>query len=121
MLPPYPGRCLTVAWPGAPHDALQAEAAYTKAVLADTEELQEQLYKEMRGRIQESDQSAPVRCALGAQPDARNSALWPPAPPAGPCTGSFVKTESCVAAARRFQRYFYYTRTEEGKQYAGKP
>ncbi|KAL4433270.1 hypothetical protein ABPG77_003318 [Micractinium sp. CCAP 211/92] len=57
---------------------LEAEAAYTKAVLADTEELQEQLYREMRGRIQEADQSAPVR----------------------------------------FQKYFYYTRTEEGKQYA---
>lgn len=46
--------------------ALQAEAAYTKAVLADTEELQEQLYREMRGRIQEADQSAPVRRVLDA-------------------------------------------------------
>ncbi|PRW44843.1 prolyl endopeptidase-like isoform A [Chlorella sorokiniana] len=40
---------------------LKAEAAYTKAVLADTEQLQDQLYKEMRGRIQEADQSAPIR------------------------------------------------------------
>ncbi|PSC70317.1 Protease 2 [Micractinium conductrix] len=57
---------------------LKAEAAYTKAVLADTEGLQETLYKEMRGRIQEADQSAPVR----------------------------------------FGRFFYYTRTLEGQQYA---
>lgn len=39
----------------------QAEAAYCKAALADTEELQGRLYKEMRGRIQEADQSAPLR------------------------------------------------------------
>lgn len=42
----------------------QAEAAYCKAVLADTEELQEGLYREMRGRIQEADQSAPLRCTV---------------------------------------------------------
>lgn len=43
---------------------LQAEAEYCKAVLADTEALQEKLYQEMRGRIQEADQSAPVRYAV---------------------------------------------------------
>ena len=33
---------------------LKAETAYCKAALADTEPLQEQLYEEMRGRIQAS-------------------------------------------------------------------
>ena len=42
----------------------QAETAYAKTVLADTAELQEALYREMRGRIQEADQSAPIRSAL---------------------------------------------------------
>ena len=32
---------------------LKAETAHTKAALADTEKLQESLYKELRGRIQE--------------------------------------------------------------------
>ena len=36
-------------------DYLEAENAYTDAVLKDTEGLQELLYKEMRGRIQEAD------------------------------------------------------------------
>jgi len=40
---------------------LNAETAYCKAALADTEALQEELYKEMRGRIQEDDESVPVR------------------------------------------------------------
>ena len=40
---------------------LNEENKYTKSVLADTEALQEQLYKEMRGRIQEADRSAPQR------------------------------------------------------------
>ena len=44
-----------------PACALQAETAYTKSVLRDTEDLQEQLYKEMRGRIQEADQGVPQR------------------------------------------------------------
>jgi oligopeptidase B len=57
---------------------LNAENTYTKNVMADTEILQETLYKEMRGRIQEADQSAP----------------------------------------QRFHGYWYYTRTEEGNQYA---
>ena len=57
---------------------LNAENAYTKAVLSNTEALQESLYKEMRGRIQEADQSAP----------------------------------------QIYQGYWYYTRTEEGAQYA---
>ncbi|KAK9830261.1 hypothetical protein WJX72_010654 [[Myrmecia] bisecta] len=40
---------------------LKVETAYAKQVLADTEQLQEALYNEMRGRIQEADQSAPQR------------------------------------------------------------
>ncbi|HEX6386401.1 MAG TPA: S9 family peptidase [Anaerolineae bacterium] len=40
---------------------LEAENAYTKAVMAHTEALQEALYREMVGRIQETDTSAPVR------------------------------------------------------------
>ncbi|KAL3150392.1 hypothetical protein ABBQ32_000231 [Trebouxia sp. C0010 RCD-2024] len=40
---------------------LRAETDYCYNVLEDTEQLQEQLYREMRGRIQEADQSAPVR------------------------------------------------------------
>ncbi len=56
---------------------LEAENAYSDAVLASTKELQETLYGEMKGRIQETDLSVPYR--LG--------------------------------------NYFYYSRTEEGKQY----
>jgi oligopeptidase B len=40
---------------------LTKENEYTKAVLADTVGLQEDLYKEMRSRIQEADESVPVR------------------------------------------------------------
>lgn len=40
---------------------LEAENAYTTAMMADTEELQGQLYREMVGRIQETDLSAPYR------------------------------------------------------------
>lgn len=57
---------------------LEKENEYTKSVMADTEELQEQLYHEMRGRIQEKDISAPLLS----------------------------------------HGYIYYTRTEEGEQYA---
>lgn len=39
---------------------LKAENAYCAEVLADTQGLQKDLYKEMRGRIQEADTSAPV-------------------------------------------------------------
>ena len=56
---------------------LEAENAYADAVLETTKELQETLYEEMKGRIQETDLSVPYK--LGD--------------------------------------YFYYTRTEEGKQY----
>ncbi|CAL5221645.1 g3872 [Coccomyxa viridis] len=42
-------------------DHLKAEAAYAKQVLADTEKLQEELYKELRGRIQEADRTVPLR------------------------------------------------------------
>lgn len=56
---------------------LEAENEYTKAIMKDTEPLQETLFQEMKGRIQETDLSVPVKMG----------------------------------------DYFYYTRTEEGKQY----
>ncbi len=56
---------------------LEAENAHTAAVLAPTEGLQETLYEEMKGRIQETDLSVPYK----------------------------------------FGDFFYYSRTEEGKQY----
>jgi oligopeptidase B len=56
---------------------LEAENAYTAAVMKPTEALQETLYKEMLGRIKQTDLSVPYK--KGA--------------------------------------YYYYTRTEEGKQY----
>jgi oligopeptidase B len=39
---------------------LEAENAYTDAMTAHTAELRERLYEEIRGRIQETDESAPV-------------------------------------------------------------
>jgi oligopeptidase B len=39
---------------------LEAENEYTEAMTAQTAALQEQLYEEIRGRIQETDESAPV-------------------------------------------------------------
>jgi oligopeptidase B len=39
---------------------LTAENAYTKAMLADTQALQEQIFKEMKGRIKEDDASVPA-------------------------------------------------------------
>jgi oligopeptidase B len=57
-------------------DHLNAENAYTKAVLAGTEDLQAQLFAEMKGRIKEDDSSVPapdgpfdyyVRYDLGAE------------------------------------------------------
>ncbi|HEX7076203.1 MAG TPA: S9 family peptidase [Hyphomicrobiaceae bacterium] len=39
---------------------LEAENAYTEAVLADTRELQEELFREMKGRIKEDDSSVPA-------------------------------------------------------------
>ena len=56
---------------------LEAENAYADGSLAPTQDLQETLYGEMKGRIQETDLSVPYK--LGG--------------------------------------YFYYSRTEEGKQY----
>ncbi|HLH42483.1 MAG TPA: S9 family peptidase [Bryobacteraceae bacterium] len=56
---------------------LNAENAYTEAVMRDTEPLQARLYAEMLGRIRQTDSTVPVR---------RDA-------------------------------YFYYTRTEQGKQY----
>jgi oligopeptidase B len=57
---------------------LEAENAYTEAVMAPTKTLQETLYKEMLGRIKQTDLSVPSRIG----------------------------------------EHFYYSRTEEGKQYA---
>ena len=42
-------------------DHLSSENEYTNAVMADTEKLQEVMYQEMRERIKETDQSAPLR------------------------------------------------------------
>ena len=56
---------------------LEAENAYTAAVTKPTEAFQEALYKEMLGRIKQTDLSVPYQ----------------------------------------FRGYFYYSRTEEGKQY----
>ena len=59
-------------------DYLEAENAYTDALMAHTEELQEKIYEEIVGRIKETDISVPVK---------RDG-------------------------------FFYYSREEEGKQYA---
>ena len=40
---------------------LEDENAYTKAVMAHTEPLQERLYEELKGRVQQNDQSVPFR------------------------------------------------------------
>jgi oligopeptidase B len=40
---------------------LEAENAYTKAVMAHTEALQERLFEEIKGRIKQNDQSVPYR------------------------------------------------------------
>lgn len=40
---------------------LDAENKYTEAQMGDTKALQEQIYKEIVGRIQEDDTSAPVK------------------------------------------------------------
>jgi oligopeptidase B len=42
-------------------DYLEAENEYTKQVLGHTEELQAQLFEEMKGRIQETDEEVPYR------------------------------------------------------------
>lgn len=57
---------------------LEAENKFTYAMMKDTEELQDKLFKEMVGRIKETDLSVP----------------------------------------EKIDDYYYYTRTEEGKQYA---
>src|SRR6266571_530175 len=40
---------------------LEAENAYTAAAMAHTVELQQQLFEEIKSRVQETDASAPVR------------------------------------------------------------
>lgn len=57
---------------------LEAENRYTDAMMEHTKGLQEKLYKEMLGRIKETDTSTPVK----------------------------------------IDNYYYYSRTEEGKQYS---
>ncbi|GAI39651.1 unnamed protein product, partial [marine sediment metagenome] len=42
-------------------DYLTAENEYTKAVMKDTEELQEKLYEEIIGRIKQTDESVPYK------------------------------------------------------------
>jgi len=42
-------------------DYLNAENAYTKSMLAHTDEFQKKLFEEMKGRIKETDQSVPVK------------------------------------------------------------
>jgi oligopeptidase B len=42
-------------------DYLEAENKYTKEILAHTEDLQTQLFEEMKGRIQETDEEVPYR------------------------------------------------------------
>ena len=59
-------------------DYLESENDYTKEILGHTEKLQEELYEEMKGRIQETDEEVPTRV----------------------------------------DDYYYYSRTEEGKQYS---
>ena len=39
---------------------LEAENAYTQGTMADTEELQQKLFAEMKGRIKEDDSSVPA-------------------------------------------------------------
>lgn len=56
---------------------LESENEYADAVMADTADLQKQLFGEMRGRIKETDTSAPVK----------------------------------------IDEYYYYVRTEKGKEY----
>src|SRR5690606_376426 len=56
---------------------LEAENSYTSAMMKDTDALQEKLFREMKGRIKEKDESVP-----------------------------YFKNG-----------YYYYSRTEEGKQY----
>jgi hypothetical protein len=43
---------------------LGEENAYTAAAMADTQQLQDELYKEMRARIQEADTSVATRWGL---------------------------------------------------------
>jgi oligopeptidase B len=56
---------------------LEAENEYLKQNMAHTEQFQQELYKEMLGRIKETDETVP----------------------------------------EQIDQYFYYSRTEEGKQY----
>jgi len=52
-------------YPPGGHDSIfcvQAERDYTEAAMADTVGLQAMLFKELKGRIKEADESVPIRC-----------------------------------------------------------
>lgn len=109
-------------------------------MLADTEGLQETLYKEMRGRIQEADQSAPVRRGHPFAPFTRHPSTvadqsMPRSPrwlqwwmvrlprschraPSDPPRNALPRAPPQCNGTHRFGRFFYYTRTLEGQQYA---
>ena len=50
---------------------LEAENAHTEGIMADSEELQQKLFAEMKGRIKEDDSSVPA--PDGASPTTRAS------------------------------------------------
>jgi len=55
---------------------LEAENAYTDVILKPTQDLQEKLYQEMLGRIQQTDLSVPYVCAtilISQKPRKENS------------------------------------------------
>ncbi len=59
----------------APCVTMQAETAYTKSVLRDTDDLQEQLYKEMRSRVPQADQEVPQWWAPASLPSVKSAHL----------------------------------------------
>ena len=108
---------------------LKAETAYTEAALADTQALQEALYKELRGRIQVwliaafsqylrlntgnlSPCTAPLRdghfhaCTGCAAAPSVVTVVW-----------LGTAQEADQSAPQRHGPYFYYSRTVEGGQY----
>jgi protease II len=106
---------------------LKAETAYTEAALADTEALQEALYKELRGRIQ----ACPESVALARPPEqgtGSSNHAYNPIRSDAPChklstldpvsdSRSIAVQEADQSAPQRHGPYFYYSRTVEGGQY----